>query len=77
MDYQITINQFQQSCNPVVLRALHVKKFIDRINFNINLFKTALQEKLKHQENDTYSAFSSAFTNYLNTHAPFQTETLR
>ena len=31
--------------------------------FDINLFKLPLQEKLKHLENDAYSAFSSAFTN--------------
>ena len=55
------------------------RKKIYRSNkyFDINLFKTALQEKLKHYENDTYSVFSSAFKNFLNAHAPFKTETLR
>ena len=45
--------------------------------FDIDLFKTALQEKLKHLENDVYSAFNSAFTNLLNEHAPLKTKILR
>ena len=45
--------------------------------FDIDLFKIALQEKLKHLENDAYSAFNSAFTNLLNEHAPLKTKILR
>ena len=36
-----------------------------------------MQEKLKHLENDTYSAFNSAFTIILNEHAPLKTKILR
>ena len=36
-----------------------------------------MQEKLKHLENDAYSAFNSAFTNLLNEHAPLKTKILR
>ena len=36
-----------------------------------------MQEKLKHLENDAYSAFNSAFRNLLNEHAPLKTKILR
>ena len=36
--------------------------------FDSDHFKIALQEKLKHLENDTHSLFNSAFTNLLNAH---------
>ena len=39
--------------------------------------KKALKEKIKHLENDQYSAFNSVFTNLLNEHAPLKTKTLR
>ena len=45
--------------------------------FDIDLFKIALQEELKHLENDAYSAFNSDFTNLLNGHAPLKTKILR
>ena len=46
-------------------------------HFDIILFKIALQENLKHLENDAYSVFSSAFTYLLNAHAPLKKKTLR
>ena len=45
--------------------------------FDIDLFKIALQEKLKHLENAAHSAFNSAFTNLLNEHTPLKTKILR
>ena len=45
--------------------------------FDIDLFNIALQEKLKHLENDAYSTFSSAFRILLNEHALLNTKILR
>ena len=54
------------------------KNFIDRITVLILIFlKIALQGKLKHLENDAYSAFISASTILLNEHAPLKTRTSR
>ena len=36
-----------------------------------------MQEKLEHLENDAYTAFNSAFTNFLNERAPLKTKILR
>ena len=49
------------------------QKTLQIIYFDIDLFKIAFQEKLKHLKNDAYSVFT--FKNLLNEHAPLKTKT--